>query len=131
MTASEPGLVDLLLQACERDLGDPDYWARSDGYPDSLALCIVDLIYFTGGHYSSVLNIVRRYIDYRAEKGGTAATDCARELLANIAELGGRTRGRLGLATAGRPRRPTAPPQGRGHRRRGGSFGRPEPRDHH
>ena len=37
-----------LLEACETDQGDPNLWFRPDGYPDSLALRIIDSIYSTG-----------------------------------------------------------------------------------
>jgi len=40
-----------------------------DGYPDSLALCIIDSIYSTGARYSSVVNVVGRYRDYRTGQG--------------------------------------------------------------
>lgn len=78
-----------LSTACQRDLGDPELWYSPDGYPSSLALCIIDSIYSTGAHYSSVVNVVRRYRDDRALKGGNADTDGTAELLANIDEHGG------------------------------------------
>ena len=78
-----------LQAACERDLGDPDLWYTTDGYPNSLALCIVDSIYSTGAHYSSVINVVRRYRDDRVKQGGDADTDGTAELLANIDGHGG------------------------------------------
>src|SRR5215475_13009414 len=50
--------VQALCDACPPDLGNPDLWFEPDGYPDSLALCIIDSIYSTGAHYSSVVNVV-------------------------------------------------------------------------
>jgi hypothetical protein len=47
-----------LIKACAADLGDPNLWFTPDGYPDSLALCIIDSIYSTGARYSSVVNVV-------------------------------------------------------------------------
>lgn len=78
-----------LQTACQRDLGDPDLWHTPDGYPNSLALSIIDSIYSTGAHYSSVINVVGRYRDDRAKKGGNADTDGTAELLANIVEHNG------------------------------------------
>ena len=79
--------VTALLNACDTDLGDPNLWFTPDGYPDSLALCIIDSIYSTGARYSSVVNVVGRYRDYR--KGDHPDTDGTDELAATITELGG------------------------------------------
>src|SRR5262245_4200794 len=89
MSEAEPDPVQSLRDACQRDLGDPDLWFEPDGYRDSLALCIIDSIYSTGAHYSSVVNVVRRYRDDRAKRGGNADTDGTSELLAHISALGG------------------------------------------
>jgi hypothetical protein len=59
-----------------------------DGYPHSLALCIIDSVQSTGVRYSSVENVVTRYRAYRAEQGGDANTDSADALLQTFAELG-------------------------------------------
>jgi hypothetical protein len=64
-------------------------WFEPDGYPSSLALCIIDSIYSTGAHYSSVRKIVDRYRSYRVQQGGNADTDGVDELRATIDELGG------------------------------------------
>lgn len=77
------------IKACDTDLGDPNLWFTPDGYPDSLALCIVDSIYSTGARYSSVVNVVGRYREYRTNQGGNPETDGADDLAATIAELGG------------------------------------------
>lgn len=81
--------VAALTTACHRDLGNPDGWFVTTGYPKSLALCIIDSIYSTGARYTSVLNVVARYRAYRAEQGGDADTDGVEELLTTIDELGG------------------------------------------
>jgi hypothetical protein len=78
-----------LIKACDADLGDPTLWFTPDGYPDSLALCIVDSIYSTGARYSSVVNVVVRYREYRTNQGGNPETDSADELAATISELSG------------------------------------------
>ncbi len=60
-----------LIKACDIDLGEPNLWFTPDGYPDSLVLCIVDSIYSTGARYSSVVNVVERYREYRTNQIGT------------------------------------------------------------
>ena len=89
MADSDNEDVMLLVTACETDLGDPSLWFTPDGYPDSLASCIIDSIYSTGARYSSVVKIVKRYRDYRIDQGGDPDTDGTDELAATIAELGG------------------------------------------
>ncbi len=78
-----------LITACGTDLGCPELWFTPDGYPDSLALCIIDSIYSTGARYSSVVKIIGRYGEYRKQCGGDADTDGTDELAVTIAELGG------------------------------------------
>lgn len=63
--------VMVLVTACETDLGDPSLWFTPGGYPDSLALCIIDSIYSTGARYSSVVNVLKRYRNYRPNKEAT------------------------------------------------------------
>lgn len=96
--------VAALMSACERDLGNPDDWHNPSGYPDSLALCVIDSIYSTGAKYSSVVNVVNRYRAHRAEAGGDADTDGLNELIASIDALGGAD----GWATQIGNRRPTS-----------------------
>ncbi|MEW2480328.1 heme peroxidase [Mycobacterium sp. NPDC049093] len=81
--------VEKLHEACVRDLGDPQRWFSPLGYPESLALCVIDSIYSTGAQRASVEKIIARYRGYRAAQGADADTDGAVELLQNIAELGG------------------------------------------
>lgn len=81
--------IERLQAACERDLGDPGGWPTPVGYPNSLALCIIDAIYAPGARHLTVDTIVERYRSYRAGQGGDADTDGAAELLANVEALGG------------------------------------------
>ena len=81
--------IERLRAACERDLGDPAGWPTPVGYPDSLALCIIDAIYAPGARHLTVDSILERYRSYRAGQGGDADTDGAPELLANVEALGG------------------------------------------
>lgn len=88
-TLSDDTELAALVSACETDLGDPDLWFMPDGYPGSLALCIIDSIYSTGARYSSVVKIISRYRDYRKQRGGDADADGTDELAATIREVGG------------------------------------------
>lgn len=81
--------ADVLTAACERDLGESGGWFIPSGYPDSLALCIIDAIYSTGARYVTVEKVLARYRNYRAGQGGNADTDGVGELLTTLAEVGG------------------------------------------
>lgn len=81
--------IERLRAACERDLDDPAGWPSPVGYPDSLALCIIDAIYAPGARHLTVDRILERYRSYRAGQGADADTDGAPELLANVEALGG------------------------------------------
>ncbi|KZL31256.1 MULTISPECIES: hypothetical protein [Rhodococcus] len=89
MPTTSDARLELLAKRCDADLGDPDLWFRPDGYPHSLALCIIDSIASTGAHYNSVKNVLRHYIDYRQAQDGNADTDNAGTLLGTFDELGG------------------------------------------
>ena len=89
MPTTNDDRIELLAKRCDTDLGDPDLWFRPDGYPHSLALCIIDSIASTGAHYNSVKNVLRHYIDYRLVQGGNADTDNVGTLLGTFNELGG------------------------------------------
>lgn len=82
-------VIEQLEAACARDLGDPARWFAPAGYPNSLALCIVDAIYATGARYATTEKVIERYRAYRATQGGDADSDGAPELLTTIAEVGG------------------------------------------
>lgn len=59
------------------------------GYPDGLALCIVDSVQSTGVTYTSVGNVLDAYRSYRRERNGNPQTDGTRELLTTFDELDG------------------------------------------
>ncbi len=65
--------IKSLVEYCETHLGDPELWTTPDGYPNSLALCIIDALYSTGSHYSSVVNVIERYKASRGTKDGAVA----------------------------------------------------------
>lgn len=66
--------IKTLVEYCETHLGDSNLWTTPDGYPNSLALCIIESIYSTGSHYSSVVNVIERY------KASGGVQDGAKEL---------------------------------------------------
>lgn len=60
------------------------------GYPDSLALCIVDAIWSMGVHYQGVKNVIKQYEVWLAAKGrGPAKIRSAWELADDIESVGG------------------------------------------
>lgn len=89
MTDKVEQYVGPLTEKCREVLGDESEWITADGYPNSLALCMIDAIYSTGSHYTSVRNVVSAYCTYRESKGGNAYTDGPDELLETFSCLGG------------------------------------------
>src|SRR5699024_3811480 len=75
--------IKTLVEYCETHLGDSNLWTTPDGYPNSLALCIIDSIYSTGSHYSSVVNVIEHY------KASGGARDGAKDLARSIQNAGG------------------------------------------
>jgi hypothetical protein len=77
----------LLVAASVRDRCAPiGTWSAPTGYPDSLALCVIDSIQSVGVKYGSVVNVVSRY---RAHRGSDVANhDGANELRSVFQRLG-------------------------------------------
>lgn len=75
--------IDTLVEYCNVHLGDPQLWTTPEGYPKSLALCIIDAIYSTGSHYTSVINVIQKY------KAVHGTQDGARALSSSITQAGG------------------------------------------
>lgn len=61
------------------------------GYPDGLALCVVDAVQSLGVTYTSVGNVLDAYRAYRRNLGGRPETDGTKELLKTFDDLGGST----------------------------------------
>jgi hypothetical protein len=80
--------AEKLTEVCRGIFGDESQWIAADGYPHSLALCIIDSIFSTGSHYKSVINVVNEYRAYRRAEGGHADSDGTAELLATFADVG-------------------------------------------
>lgn len=85
-----------LTDACRSIFGDESAWITANGYPDSLALCIIDSLFSTGSHYQSVINVVRKYCALRKAQGADPYRDGVDELLTSFDEAGGS----VGWATA-------------------------------
>lgn len=83
---TDPNLTELVLRRIRDKLGDPGTWKSPTGYPDSLALCIIDSIQSLGVRYSSVEHVLQRY---RAARLGAADTDGPAELLGTFDERDG------------------------------------------
>ncbi|WP_433654976.1 hypothetical protein ACQPW1_29185 [Nocardia sp. CA-128927] len=58
------------------------------GYPNSLALCVVDSVQSTGVTYPSVEKVIHRYCDFRRSRGHDPYTDGVHALLATFHEVG-------------------------------------------
>lgn len=59
------------------------------GYPDGLALCVVDAVQSLGVTYTSVGNVIDSYRRYRRAQNADPQTDGTAELLKTFEELGG------------------------------------------
>jgi hypothetical protein len=88
-TMSSDGDVARLAAQCAQLLGPTDSWTPPDGYPDGLALCIIDAVWSMGVRYGGVRRVVRRYRALRTEDGAAPDVDGARDLIAAIERTGG------------------------------------------
>jgi hypothetical protein len=81
--------VNQLVERVRTVLGDPGGWQDPGGYPDGLALCVINSIQSIGVRYGSVENVIRRYRDYRRRQGADPDKDGSPELLTTFAKIGG------------------------------------------
>lgn len=81
MTTDLSAAAERLTEVCRSNFGDESRWITADGYPDSLALSIIDSIYSTGSKYQAVINVVNAYRAYRKVEGGNADRDGTTELI--------------------------------------------------
>lgn len=81
--------VSDLTKTCRELFGDETQWIEPEGYRNSIALCIIDSIYSTGSHYTSVIKVIAKYCAYRRAHGGDPTTDTTDDLLRTFDELGG------------------------------------------
>lgn len=70
-------------------LGPESKWDTPDGYPQSLALCILDAIWSIGVDYKlHVKPVINRYRAHRASEGSDADRDSAGDLFNAISSVG-------------------------------------------
>ncbi|MEI4270876.1 hypothetical protein TEK04_03985 [Klenkia sp. LSe6-5] len=81
--------VTVLAAACRAQLGPEDTWTPPVGYPDSLALCVVDAVWSMGVRYGGVQRVVQRYLTARSAVGADGRHDGARDLLDQADRFGG------------------------------------------
>ncbi|MET9183536.1 hypothetical protein ABZX88_35805 [Kitasatospora aureofaciens] len=86
--APDPDL-DKVLTACEERLPAPAVWSAPPGYPDSLALAVLDAIWSIGIRYTTTRGVISRYTSQRWLFGGDAAHDNLTDLLDLYDRLGG------------------------------------------
>ncbi|MGY2747672.1 hypothetical protein [Arthrobacter sp. UYCu723] len=89
MTTDLSAAAERLTEVCRSIFGDESRWITAEGYPDSLALSIIDSIYSTGSKYQAVINVVDEYRAYRKAQGGDADRDGTSELIQTFKEAGG------------------------------------------
>ncbi|WP_369746192.1 hypothetical protein [Paenarthrobacter sp. AMU7] len=89
MTTEPSEAAVRLTEVCRSIFDDESQWIEADGYPDSLALGIIDSIFSTGSHYTSVVNVITAYRAMRRAEAGDPNSDGVRELLASFDALGG------------------------------------------
>jgi hypothetical protein len=77
-----------LSRVCRERLGHPRQLSAPEGYPDGLALCVIDVLHSTGVNHAAVRKVVARYRAHRAAEGGNPETDGAVALLGTFHDLG-------------------------------------------
>jgi hypothetical protein len=81
--------LDKVLTACKERLPAPTTWSAPPGYPDSLALAVLDAVWSIGIRYATTRGDVARYTMQRRFAGGDATHDNLTDLLALYDRLGG------------------------------------------
>ena len=81
--------IESLRVRCLEVLGSPPDWVAPVGYPDSLALCVIDSIWSIGIRYATVDRVVDSYRARRIGLGRDADADGTEELLGDVAAAGG------------------------------------------
>lgn len=82
--------VSLLVQKI-LDLLPPVVAVERYGYPDGLALCVIDSIQSMGVRYGAVKNVVSRYLAFREKEGVDGLRDDLIELATTFDRVGGVT----------------------------------------
>lgn len=88
-TRSNQGdVAEAVADACRHLPGWPALQAPA-GYPDSMALCLIDAIWSMGVKYQGVVNVLNRYRSWLDSSDRGATDRSARELFDDIAHVGG------------------------------------------
>ncbi|MFC9353308.1 hypothetical protein [Arthrobacter sp. NPDC057013] len=80
MTTDFTAEAERLTEVCRGIFEDESKWIAADGYPHSLALCIIDSIFSTGSHYNSGINVVTEYRAHRRPATGLRRSDPRRSM---------------------------------------------------
>lgn len=84
------GDVERVVAAVRAQLGKPIGWPAPDGYPEGLALCVLDCVWSLDTHYDRVVvPLLGRYRAHRRAAGGDPERDGLRALLDVFDGLGG------------------------------------------
>jgi hypothetical protein len=78
---SDAGDLQRLVEACNTRLRDRAGWTTPGGYPDSLALAVLDAIWAMIARYEITRGVVSRYVATRHQQGGNAYVDGISDLL--------------------------------------------------
>lgn len=82
--------LGLVMQAVRQHLGPVEDWPDQPGYPNSLALCIIDCIWSLGVRYDAHVGpVLDRYRALRRTAGADPSKDTASDLVDSAAEAGG------------------------------------------
>ncbi|WP_278315327.1 hypothetical protein [Lolliginicoccus levis] len=88
--------LEHLELACTSRLGSPSRWTAPARFRSSLALCVIDAVQCTAGHYPTTLAVTDHFSAYRARQQATGhcrpgLPDGTRALLRTFEECGGAT----------------------------------------
>jgi hypothetical protein len=81
--------VQLVLAACDARLREHEAWSTPEGYPNSLALAVLDGIWAMIARYAITRGVVTRYVASRKRQGVDAYADGISDLLAEYDRCGG------------------------------------------
>ena len=87
--AKVPDLQKVVAECLSRLPDGPSSWQPFDGYPNSLALCVIDSLFSMGVRYTNVENVTSRYRKFRIDEGCTPDSDGLSDLLGVFDRVGG------------------------------------------
>jgi hypothetical protein len=84
LQAADSEKVRQLAAHCRTVLGELTNLVDPPGYPDSLAMCLLDAIWSMGVRYTAVVRVVNRYRQHRNGLGADSGRDGLADLLTTI-----------------------------------------------